>query len=144
MEAVKQSLEKLSQRSRCASACIHGAVGAVTEDDVMPGLARSTRSSSASTCARTTSAKEAAERDGVDIRLYRVIYQAIEDIEKAMKGLLAPEYKEVLLGHAEVQQHLQASPAWAPWRAAMCRTARCSAMRRYVCSATTLWFTKAS
>ena len=49
------------------------------------------------------SAREAAERDHIDIRLYRVIYQAIEDMEKAMKGLLAPEYKEVLLGHAEIR-----------------------------------------
>ena len=51
-------------------------------------------------------AKEAAEREGVDIRLYRVIYQAIEDIEKAMKGLLAPEYKEVVPGPGRGAQHL--------------------------------------
>ena len=101
VEAVKQALEKLSN-DQVRVRVLHSAVGAVTKDDV--NLASAFDAIIIGFNIRPdNNAKEAAEREGVDIRLYRVIYQAIEDIEKAMKGLLAPEYKEVLLGHAEVR-----------------------------------------
>ncbi len=101
VEAVKQALEKLSN-DQVRVRVLHSAVGAVTKDDV--NLASAFDAIIIGFNIRPdNNAKEAADREGVDIRLYRVIYQAIEDIEKAMKGLLAPEYKEVLLGHAEVR-----------------------------------------
>ena len=101
VEAVKQALEKLSN-NQVRVRVLHSAVGAVTKDDV--NLASAFDAIIIGFNIRPdNNAKEAADREGVDIRLYRVIYQAIEDIEKAMKGLLAPEYKEVLLGHAEVR-----------------------------------------
>ena len=101
VEAVKQALEKLSN-DQVRVRVLHSAVGAVTKDDV--NLASAFDAIIIGFNIRPdNNAKEAAEREGVDIRLYRVIYQAIEDIEKAMKGLLAPEYKEVLPGHAEVR-----------------------------------------
>ncbi len=101
VEAVKQALEKLSN-DEVRVRVLHSAVGAVTKDDV--NLASAFDAIIIGFNIRPDStARETAEHDGVDIRLYRVIYQAIEDIEKAMKGLLAPEYKEVLLGHAEVR-----------------------------------------
>ena len=101
VEAVKQALEKLSN-DQVRVRVLHSAVGAVTKDDVNLASAFDAIIIGFNICP-DNNAKEAAEREGVDIRLYRVIYQAIEDIEKAMKGLLAPEYKEVLLGHAEVR-----------------------------------------
>ena len=101
VEAVKQALEKLSN-DEVRVRVLHSAVGAVTKDDV--NLASAFDAIIIGFNIRPdNTARETAEHDGVDIRLYRVIYQAIEDIEKAMKGLLAPEYKEVLLGHAEVR-----------------------------------------
>ena len=101
VEAVKQSLEKLSN-SEVRVRTIHSGVGAITENDVM--LAGIDGATIIGFNVRPDAkAREAATRDGIDIRYYRVIYQAIEDMEKAMKGLLAPEYRENVLGHAEVR-----------------------------------------
>ena len=101
VEAVKQALEKLSN-DEVKVRVLHSAVGAVTQDDV--NLASAFNAIIIGFNIRPDStARDAAEKEGVDIRLYRIIYQAIEDVEKAMKGLLAPEYKENLLGHAQVR-----------------------------------------
>ena len=101
VEAVKQSLEKLSNKE-VRVRTIHSGVGAVTENDVM--LAGIDGAIIIGFNVRPDAkAREAANRDGIDIRYYRVIYQAIEDIEKAMKGMLAPEFRENVLGHAEVR-----------------------------------------
>ena len=101
VEAVKQALEKLSN-DEVKVRVLHNAVGAITQDDV--NLASAFNAIIIGFNIRPdATARDAAEKEGVDIRLYRVIYQAIEDVEKAMKGLLAPEYKEVLLGHAEIR-----------------------------------------
>ena len=101
VEAVKQALEKLSN-DEVKVRVLHSAVGAITKDDV--NLASAFDAIIIGFNIRPDpSARDAAEREGVDVRLYRVIYQAIEDIQKAMKGLLDPEYKEVVLGHAEVR-----------------------------------------
>jgi len=100
-EAVRQSLEKLNN-DQVRINVLHSGVGAVTKDDV--NLAATANATIIGFNIRPdNNAREVAARENIDIRLYRVIYQAIEDIEKAMKGLLAPEYKEVLLGHAEVR-----------------------------------------
>ncbi|MBQ7487999.1 MAG: translation initiation factor IF-2, partial [Clostridia bacterium] len=101
VEAVKQSLEKLSN-DKVHVKTIHCGVGGVTENDVM--LAGIDGAIIIGFNVRPDGkAREAAQRDGIDIRYYRIIYQAIEDIEKAMKGMLTPEFKENLLGHAEVR-----------------------------------------
>ncbi|MDO5327806.1 MAG: translation initiation factor IF-2, partial [Clostridia bacterium] len=101
VEAVKQALEKLSNEE-VKVRVLHSAVGAVTQDDV--NLASAFNAIIIGFNIRPDStARDAAEKEGVDIRLYRIIYQAIEDVEKAMKGLLAPEFKENLLGHAQVR-----------------------------------------
>lgn len=107
VEAVKQSLEKLSNDEVRVRA-IHGGVGAVNESDVM--LANASNAIIVGFNVRPDAgASAAAERQEVDIRLYRVIYQAIEEIEAAMKGMLDPEFKEVVLGHAEVRQTFKVS-----------------------------------
>ncbi|MDD2481162.1 MAG: translation initiation factor IF-2 [Lutispora sp.] len=107
VEALKQSLERLSNEEVKIRA-IHGGVGAITETDVMFASA-----SNAIIIGFNVRPQPAAitlsEKDKVDIRLYRVIYDAIEDIESAMKGMLEPEYKEVVLGHAEVRATFKAS-----------------------------------
>ncbi len=101
VEAVKQALEKLSN-NEVKVRVLHSAVGAITQDDV--NLASAFNAIIIGFNIRPDStARDAAEKEGVDVRLYRIIYQAIEDVEKAMKGLLAPEFKEVLLGHAQVR-----------------------------------------
>ena len=102
VEAVKESLEKLSN-DEVKVRVIHGAVGAVNESDVM--LANTSNAIIVGFNVRPESgAKVNAERDGVEIRLYRVIYHAIEEIESAMKGMLAPKYRDVEKGSAEVRQ----------------------------------------
>ncbi len=102
VEAVKQSLEKLSN-DEVRVKVIHGAVGAVKESDVM--LANASNAIIVGFNVRPDPvAQENAVRDGVDIRLYRIIYDAIEEITTAMKGMLAPKFREVELGRAEVRQ----------------------------------------
>ncbi|MBR4096112.1 MAG: translation initiation factor IF-2 [Oscillospiraceae bacterium] len=102
VEAVKQSLEKLSN-NEVRVRVIHGAVGAVSEGDVM--LANASNAIIVGFNVRPDPvAADSAERDGVDIRLYRIIYDAIEEITTAMKGMLAPKYREVNLGRVEVRQ----------------------------------------
>ncbi len=101
VEAVRQSLEKISN-DEVRVRVIHGAVGAVNESDVM--LANASNAIIVGFNVRPDPvAKNNAERDGVEIRLYRVIYDAIEDVTTAMKGMLAPKYRDVDLGRAEVR-----------------------------------------
>ena len=107
VEAVKQSLEKLSN-DEVRVRCIHGGVGAITETDVM--LASASNAIIIGFNVRHDNAvRDLAERENVDIRLYRVIYSAIEEIQAAMKGLLAPKFKENVLGRAEVRQTYKVS-----------------------------------
>ena len=107
VEAVRTSLEKLSNDEVKVSV-IHGAVGGVSESDVM--LASASGAIIVGFNVRPdNNAKNIAEKDGVDIRLYRIIYDCIEEIEAAMKGMLAPKYKEVTLGQAEVRQTFKVS-----------------------------------
>ena len=106
-EAVKQSLLKLSNEE-VAVKCIHSGVGAINESDVI--LASASNAIIIGFNIRPDNqAKEVAEREKVDIRLYRVIYNAIEDIESAMKGMLDPIFEEKVIGHAEVRQTYKAS-----------------------------------
>ena len=101
VEAVKQAMEKLTN-DEVRVRVLHSAAGAVTKDDV--NLASAFNAIIIGFNVRPdSSAREVAAREKVDVRLYTVIYKAIEDMELAMKGLLAPEYKEVILGHAEVR-----------------------------------------
>ncbi len=107
VEAIKQSLLKLSNEEVVVK-IIHGGVGAVNESDV--SLASASNAIIIGFNVRPdATAKETADREGVDIRLYRVIYNAIEDVEAAMKGLLDPVFEEKVLGHAEVRQLFKAS-----------------------------------
>ena len=107
VEAVKQSLMKLSNEEVVVK-CIHGGVGAINESDVSLASASSAIIIGFNVRPDTT-AKAVAEREGVDVRLYKVIYQAIEDIEAAMKGMLDPIFEEKVIGHAEVRQIFKAS-----------------------------------
>ncbi len=107
VEAVKQSLVKLSNEEVVVK-CIHGGVGAVNESDV--SLAAASNAIIIGFNIRIdTNAKETADREGVDVRLYKVIYQAIDDVEAAMKGMLDPVFEEKIIGHAEVRQIFKAS-----------------------------------
>ena len=107
VEAVRQSLEKLSNEE-VRVRVIHGGVGAIRESDVM--LASTANAIIIGFNVRPdANARDMAEREKIDVRLYRVIYQAIEDVQNAMKGLLAPKFKEVLLGHAQVRQTFRVS-----------------------------------
>ena len=107
VEAVRQSLLKLSNEEVVVK-CIHGGVGAINESDVT--LAATSNAIIIGFNVRPdATAKATAEREGVDIRLYRVIYQAIEDIEAAMKGMLDPVFEEKVIGHAEIRQIFRAS-----------------------------------
>ena len=102
VEAVKQSLEKLSNEEVRVKV-IHGGVGAVSESDIM--LAEASGAIIVGFNVRPDPvAEENAKRDGVDIRLYRIIYDAIEEIGTAMKGMLSPKFREAVLGKAEVRQ----------------------------------------
>ena len=107
VEAIKQSLLKLSN-DEVVVKIIHGGVGAINESDVI--LASASNAIIIGFNVRPdATAKEIAEREGVDLRLYRVIYDAIEDVEAAMKGMLDPVFEEKVLGHAEVRQTFKAS-----------------------------------
>lgn len=107
VEAVKESLLKLSNEEVVVK-CIHGGVGAINESDVT--LASASNAIIIGFNVRPdATAKAIAEREGVDMRLYKVIYQAIEDVEAAMKGMLDPVFEEKVIGHAEVRQIFKAS-----------------------------------
>lgn len=107
VEALKQSLLKLSN-DEVVIKIIHGGVGAINESDVI--LASASNAIIIGFNVRPdATAKDIADREGVDMRLYRVIYNAIEDVEAAMKGLLDPVFEEKILGHAEVRQTFKAS-----------------------------------
>ena len=107
VEAVKQSLMKLSN-DEVAVRCIHGGVGAINESDVM--LANASGAIIIGFNVRPdVTAKANAERDKVEMKLYRVIYDAINDVEKAMKGMLDPIFEEKVIGHAEIRQIFKAS-----------------------------------
>ena len=107
VEAVKQSLVKLSN-DEVVVKVIHGGVGAINESDV--SLASASNAIIIGFNVRPdATAKSIAEQEGVDLRLYKVIYQAIEDVESAMKGMLDPVYEEKVIGHAEIRQIFKAS-----------------------------------
>jgi len=107
VEAVKQSLEKLSN-DEVRVKIIHGGVGAITESDVM--LASASNAIIIGFNVRPDAgARASAERQNVEIRLYRIIYDAIEEMQAAMKGLLDPKYKEAVLGHAEIRTTFKVS-----------------------------------
>ena len=107
VEAVKQSLLKLSNEEVVVK-IIHGGVGAINESDV--SLAAASNAIIIGFNVRPdATAKETAEREKVDLRLYRVIYDAINDVESAMKGMLDPIFEEKVLGHAEIRQIFKAS-----------------------------------
>lgn len=107
VEAVKQSLEKLSN-DEVRVRTLHGGVGGVTESDVM--LANASNAIIVGFNVRPdASARAMADMNGVDIRLYRVIYEAIEEMEQAMKGMLEPKFRENVLGHAEVRATFKVS-----------------------------------
>ena len=102
VEAVKQSLERLSN-DEVRVRVIHGAVGAISKSDIM--LANASNAIIIGFNVRPDAvARDSAEEENVEMRLYRVIYDAIEDVEQAMKGMLAPKTREVQLGRAEVRQ----------------------------------------
>ena len=106
-EAVKASLEKLSNEE-VRVRVIHSGVGAVSESDVM--LASTSKAIIVGFNVRPDpSARESAARSNVDMRMYRVIYDAINEVEAAMKGMLAPKFREALIGHAEVRQTFKVS-----------------------------------
>ncbi|MCQ2518375.1 MAG: translation initiation factor IF-2, partial [Lachnospiraceae bacterium] len=107
VEAVKQSLEKLSNEE-IAVKVIHSGVGTINESDVI--LASAAKAIIIGFNVRLDNmAKETVDREAVDVRLYSVIYQAIEDVEAAMKGMLDPIFEEKVIGHAEVRQIFKAS-----------------------------------
>ncbi len=107
VEAVKSSLEKLSN-DEVRVRVIHGGVGAINESDVM--LAATSQAIIVGFNVRPdNAARDSAARANVDMRMYRVIYDAINEIESAMKGMLAPKFREALLGHAEVRQTYKVS-----------------------------------
>jgi len=107
VEAVRQSLEKLSN-DEVRVRSIHGGVGAINESDIM--LATSSNAIVVGFNVRPDAkARTMAEREGVDMRMYRIIYDAIEEVKAAMKGMLAPKFKEVILGHAEIRNTFKVS-----------------------------------
>ena len=105
VEAVKQSLVKLSNEEVVVK-IIHGGVGAINESDVI--LASASNAIIIGFNVRPDpQAKATADREGVDVRLYKVIYNAIEDVAAAMKGMLDPIFEEKVIGHAEIRQTVQ-------------------------------------
>ena len=107
VEAVRQSLEKLTN-DEVRVRSIHGGVGAINESDIM--LATSSNAIVIGFNVRPDAkARAMAEREGVDMRMYRIIYDAIEEVKAAMKGMLAPKFKEVILGHAEIRNTFKVS-----------------------------------
>ncbi len=107
VEAVKQSLLKLSNEEVVVK-CIHGGVGAINESDV--SLASASAAIIIGFNVRPDAAAQASgHRANVDMRFYRVIYDAVDEIEAAMKGMLAPQFKEVIIGHAEVRETYKVS-----------------------------------
>ena len=128
VEAVKQSLEKLSNEEVVVK-IIHGGVGAINESDVI--LASASNAIIIGFNVRPDAvAKATADREGVDVRLYKVIYNAIEDVAAAMKGMLDPVYEEKVIGHAVVRQIFkrrmwEISPAPMCWMAISRETAKC-------------------
>ena len=135
-EAVKASLEKLSNEE-VRVRVIHCAVGAINESDVM--LATTSNAIIVGFNVRPdANAKDTAARNKVDMRMYRVIYDCINEMEAAMKGMLAPKFKEVALGTVPRSGRSTRSPAWASSPAAMSPTARSSATPR------SAWFGTAS
>ncbi len=107
VEAVKQSLLKMSN-DEVVVKCIHGGVGAINESDII--LASASKAIIIGFNVRPdAAAKDTAEREKVDMRLYRVIYDAIADVERAMKGMLDPIFEEKIIGHAEIRQIFKAS-----------------------------------
>ena len=108
VEAVRQSLEKLNTGGEVRVNIIHGGVGAITETDIR--LADVSNAIVIGFNVRpATNVADLAAEIGVDVRMYRIIYNAIEDIQAAMKGMLKPQFKEVIIGHAEVRQTFKAS-----------------------------------
>ena len=107
VEAVKASLEKISN-DEVRVRVIHGAVGAINESDVM--LAATSNAIIVGFNVRPdAAARDSAARNHVDMRMYRVIYDAIDEIEAAMKGMLAPKFREAVIGHAEIRQTYKVS-----------------------------------
>ncbi|MBR0119659.1 MAG: translation initiation factor IF-2, partial [Eubacterium sp.] len=107
VEAIKQSLIKLSNEE-VAVRVIHGGVGTITESDV--SLASASNAIIIGFNVRMDNqAKDTAERENVDVRTYSVIYDAIEDVERSMKGMLEPIYEERVIAHAEIRQIFKAS-----------------------------------
>ena len=107
MEALKTSLLKLSN-DEIAVKVIHGGVGAINESDVVLASAANAIIIGFNVRPDNT-AKQIAEAENVDIHLYKVIYQALEDVEAAMKGMLGPVYEEKIIGHGEIRQVFKAS-----------------------------------
>ena len=129
VEAVKQSLEKLSN-DEVRVRCIHGGVGAITETRHHAGLGLQRHHHRLQRAPGRQRARTIAEREKMDIRLYRVIYNAIEDVEKAMKGMLAPKFQRSGARFAPRCARCSRSPARARSPAAMSPTARSCATRR--------------
>ena len=139
-EAVKASLEKISNEEVRVKV-IHAAVGAVNESDIL--LASTAGAIIVGFNVRADAAAMAnGQRANVDMRFYRVIYDAIDEIEAAMKGMLAPQYEEVILGHAEVRISTRFPPS-VPLPVVWSRTARSPAMHRSAFCVTTSLSTKA-
>lgn len=108
-EAIKDSLEKLSNEE-VRVRVIHGGVGAITESDIM--LATASNAIIVGFNVRPdTGARDSAERNEIDVRFYRIIYECIEEMEAAMKGMLTPKFKEIVLGHAQIRQTFKVTGA---------------------------------
>ena len=140
VEAIKQSLLKLSNEEVVVK-IIHGGVGAINESDVT--LASASNAIIIGFNVRPdATAKETAEREGVDLRLYRVIYNAIEDVEAAMKGMLDPVFEERYSGHASASD-IQGIRSRAQLLVPMCLTEQSNVTVRFVLSVTELSFSMA-